>query len=409
MNTDRASRLKCSRREALGLLLSGGLAGRSFGNIGPAFHYQAVFTAESEAWYIRFPILVTGNILSDKQSRNLRVNGTKLVAYCWTSAYYPGDEVSAPLDWQARVQRNRGAWLLNREPQAGGAAAPGRVADWYDFGSAELIAERARHLTNRLTAAGYDGFFFDTLGASQLPKPVLAHFLDRHPGLDYDAAQGYLLREVRKQLPPGKLIFTNQGYRHPEAFLPHADLDLSESYFTSIDSNGETTFRQWHSPEAPWSSVKTPMERLVLPAVQRYPHIRFVHLNYAAGQRAVIQRAISYSYACAKLFQHDAYLVTPGLDSAERDEIYFSDLGNAVSPTYYERTEQCVAWREYQKGIVAINSGSAAAVLPYHGLKLLDPPRGRSVRRFVRRPSCAHAIRCRGAVRQIVDDTRHCE
>ncbi len=375
MTSNAVSQAAVSRRQALSLLLAGGLAARNSGTYGAAFHYQAVFTPDSEAWYTRFPILVTGDILNEKQSRKLRVNGTQLIAYCWTSAFYPGDNVSALLGWQSRVQQHRPEWLLNREPHAGGAAAPGRVADWYDFGNAELVAERARHLASRLVASNYDGYFFDTLGSAQLPKPMLAEFQRRHPGQDYDIAQASLLRELRKQLPPGRVIFTNQGYRNPDAFLPHADLDLSESYFTT-ESNGGTTFRKWHDPDSPWDSIKTPVERLVLPALASHPRVRFVHLNYASGSRAEIQRAISYSYACARIFKHESYLVAPSIYAAEQDEVYFSELGNPVSPVYREQSDQSVAWREYQKGVVAINSGSGTATLPYHGLKLPDPPRG---------------------------------
>jgi hypothetical protein len=365
-----------SRRESLGLLLAAGLGARTTAQCGPAFHYQAVFSRESEDWYTRFPILVTGNILTENQSQRLRTNNTKLIAYSWSPAFYPGDEVSEPLDWQTRVEKNRGAWLLNREPVGGGAAAARRTADWYDFGNAEVIASRVRHMASRLSASGYDGYFFDTLGSEHLPDPVRNEFRTRHPGLDYESAQGGFLRELRNHLPPGKVIFSNQGYRHPEAFLPYSDLDLSESYFTATNPHGGTTFRKWWDAQTPWDSVKMPMEKLIVPAAHSYPHVRFVHLNYAAGDRAAISRAISYSYACAKLFNHDSYLAVPGSAADERDDIYFSDLGRPASPTYRDVDDKCVAWREYQNGMVAINSGKGTTVVSSERLKLTDPPRG---------------------------------
>jgi hypothetical protein len=358
------------------MLLAAGLRAGTTGHFGPAFHYQAIFDQEGESWYTRFPILVTGNILTENQSRRLRINNTKLISYCWSPAFYPGDEVSAPPEWQLNVHKNRGGWLLNREPLGGGAAAAGRTADWYDFGNAEMVAARVRHMAGRLSASGYDGFFLDTLGSEHLPDPMRNEFRARHTGLDYDTAQGSFLQELRKHLPPGKVIFTNQGYRHPADFLPCADLDLSESYFTATSPEGGTTFRKWWDSQAPWDSVKLPMEKLIVPAARSYPHVRFVHLNYAAGARASISRAISYSYACAKLFNHDAYLVVPDSAANERDEIYFSDLGKPTSPTYLEMRDDGVAWREYQKGIVAINSGNGTAVVGSEKLKLTDPPRG---------------------------------
>lgn len=373
MTTSGVSLFRCSRRESLGLLLATGVAARSNGSIGPAFNYQAIFSSEAEAWYTCFPILVTGNILSEKQRRNLRVNGTKLLAYVWIAAYYPGDEVSAPLDWQATVQQRRREWLLNREARGGGAAATGKLADWYDFGNLGFVTELARYLATRLKASGYDGFFFDALGSEHLPEPLANEVRNRYAGLDYNAAQGTLLRELRNHLPPGKLIFTNQGYRHSAAFLPYADLDLSESYFTGADPKTGTFFRKWWDRQVPWSSIKAPMERLVLPAARRYTHVRFVHLNYATEERD-IQRAIWYSYACAKLFNHDSYLIVPGAEDRERDPVYFADLGKPVSPTYEEGLDDGVVWREYENGIVAINSGPGVGGVG--GLKLADPPRG---------------------------------
>lgn len=360
----------------MGLLLAAGLSARTPAQVGPAFHYQAIFSREGEGWYTRFPILVTGDILTENQTRRLRVNNTKLIAYCWAPAFYVGDEVSAPLDWQRTVEAHRSAWLLNKEAIGGGSAAPGRVANWYDFGHADLVAARARHLAGRLAASGYDGFFLDTLGSEHIPESVRNEFQNRHAGLDYETTQGKFLRELRRQIPPGKLIFTNQGYRHAAAFLPYADLDLSESYFTATNADGGTLFRKWWDPQTPWDAVKLPMEKLIMPVAARYPRVRFVHLNYAAGGPAPVRRAISYSYACAKLFNHDAYVVAPGLEAGERDEIYFSDLGKPVSPTYQDKPDEGVAWREYERGIVAINSGVNTASIGGERLKLTDPPRG---------------------------------
>ena len=357
-------------------MLAAGLSPRPAARIGPAFHYQAIFSRESEAWYTRFPILVTGNILDELQSRALKVNGTKLVAYTWSSAFYPGDAISAPPDWQSMVQKHRGAWLLNDRPLGGGSAAAGRLADWYDFGNPDLIAAHSRFLADRLSASGYDGFFLDTLGFEHLPPAAQDEFRNRHSGLDYNRAQGTFLGALRNRLSPGSLIFTNQAYRHATDFSPYADLDLSESYFTATGSDGSTIFKKWRNPETPWDSVRRPMEELIAPVSRRYPRVRFVHLNYATGDPKIIRRAITYSSACAKLFNHDAYLVAPGSEAQERHEIYFTGLGRPVTASYRELTDQGVAWREYEKGIVAINSGNSTAEIRSPRLTLADPPRG---------------------------------
>ena len=198
---------------------------------GVAFHYQAHFAPRQLDWYTRFEILVTGSILSPRQTAALK-RGPKLVAYEWSSAYYQGDAVSAPLEWQRNVEKRGSRWLLTDRPLTGASAENGRLAQWYDFGSDELIYQRAAYLADRMVRAGYDGYFFDTIGEQCLPADVLAAFKKRYPGSDYNQRQGVFLKTLRSLLPAGKLIFLNQGYRHAEHLLPHADLDLSESYFT---------------------------------------------------------------------------------------------------------------------------------------------------------------------------------
>ena len=41
--------------------------------------------------------------------------------------------------------------------------------------------------------------------------------------------QGDFLSKLREVLGPKAIIFTNQGYRRAEFFLPHADFDLIEN------------------------------------------------------------------------------------------------------------------------------------------------------------------------------------
>ncbi len=215
-----------------------------------AFHYQAYFALRQVDWYTRFNILVTGSILSQPQTAALK-RGSKLVAYEWASAYYQGDAVSAPLEWQRNVEAEGHRWLLTDKAVTGNAAENGRLAQWYDFGSDELIRQRAAYLADRMVRAGYDGYFFDTVGDQCLPPDVLAAFKKRYPGMNYNQRQGEFLKVLRSRLPAAKLIFLNQGYRHAEHLLPHAELDLSESYFTYLRGAG-TGFRPWHDPVRPW-------------------------------------------------------------------------------------------------------------------------------------------------------------
>ena len=315
-----------------------------------AFHYAAVFDNRAVAWYTRFEVLVLGAILAADQTRRLRAAGpSRLIAYEWSSGFYAGDPVSSPLDWQEQVRAKR--WGLNAEPVTGGAAEGGRGAIWYDYSNPELCRERARYLATRVNAAGYDGIFLDTLGFEQLPPPMRQAYAQRYPSSDYNKGQAQFLADLRRMLP-GKIVFLNQGYRQASLFLPYADFDLTESYMTAVDNKGGTRFRTWHDPKLPWEAVKTPLEQLILPAARRYPGVRFVHLNYAAGPPAVVQQAAWYSYACAKLFQHEAYLVAPGAAPLEESDCYFHPLGKPLEPVYREGGGRVT--RRFEGGTVGI-------------------------------------------------------
>jgi hypothetical protein len=324
-----------------------------------AFHYQAVFDERALAWYSRFDVLVLGGILEPQQIRRLRSAGARrLLAYEWSSAFYAGDAVSAPLDWQQRVQARR--WALTTEPVTGGAAEGGRGAIWYDYANPDLRRERAQYLAARLLAAGYDGIFLDTLGFEQLPPPVRQAHAARHPGVDYNLGQSRFLQQLRRLLA-GRALFLNQGYRQPDLFLPYADFDLTESYFTALDNNGGTLFRPWHDAAKPWESVKTPIEQLILPASRRFPNVRFVHLNYAAGSPELVRQAAFYSFACAKLFNHDAYLMAPGAAPLEEATCYFLPLGRPLEPTYQEASGRVS--RRFEGGTVEIE-GARGIIRP---------------------------------------------
>ncbi|MCC6590542.1 MAG: hypothetical protein IT168_27870 [Bryobacterales bacterium] len=318
-----------------------------------AFHYQAIFSEAALAWYPRFDLLVLGGILALEQIRRIRDAGaSKLIAYEWSSAFYAGDAVSAPLDWQNQARTQK--WVLNTTPVSGAAAENGKGAYWYDVANPELRQARARFLANRIEAAGYDGIFFDTPGFEQLPPPMRNAFTARYPAIDYNRMLGSFFAEVRRALPK-RIVFLNQGFRQPDIFLPHADYDLTESYFTALDAKAGTRFREWHDDRAPWECVKTPLEQLILKPARRYPNVKFVHLNYAGGNAETVRRAAIYSYCCAKLFNHQSYLMCFQDNGWERADCYFQDLGKPVDTVY--REEGGRVSRRYERATVAIENG----------------------------------------------------
>lgn len=339
-----------------------------------AFCYAADFDRAALDWYSRFDTVVTGGFLRDSVTRKLAQHGCRLLAYEWASGFYPGDSVSADLDWQKEVLRHQADWLLDRHPTGGGAASPGKLALWYDFGDPELCRRRAEFLMNKMVRQGYEGLFLDTLGFEQLPAPMRAAFTTRRPHADYNRGQSEFLRCLRKLMGRGRRLFLNQGYRQPDLFLPYADLDLTESYFTA-DGGHNTLFRPWHSASHPWESIHTPMRQLVRPAMLSYPHVQFVHLGYAAGPVEEVRRAIHYNFAAARLWNHHAYLMMP-LFHWEQDEIYFQYPGRPLTETFSFDDSAQIAWREFEKGVVAINSGKSGVSILNGKYQLLDPPRG---------------------------------
>ena len=116
------------------------------------------------------------------------------------------------------------------------------------------------------------------------------------------------------------------------------------------------------------------MEHLVAPASRRFPGVKFVHLGYTAGPDAT-RRALGYNYAAARLWNHSAYLVAEN-PAAEQDEVYFADLGSPLAATYSHNRGEGVAWREFEGGVVALNSGSRTASILNGRYHLANPAGG---------------------------------
>ncbi|MBI4889373.1 MAG: hypothetical protein HY821_02030 [Acidobacteria bacterium] len=355
------------RKWLLGMAASSSMGGSAQDRV--AFHYEAVFSPNALRWYTRFPLLVTGGVLSAEQTRKLRDGGPRLLAYEWSTGLYPGEPASHR-EWERQV-RSRKGWLLSEVPSGGGSAAPNRSAYWYDFGNPDLRAGRTRWLAQLLNQSSYEGFFFDTVGSEQLPANMQAAFSKRWPGLSYDACQGQFLGELRRLIGPKKLIFLNQGYRHAAELLPHADMDLTESYFTGIEGP-RTRFRAWQDDRAPWESIRVPMEKLVLPAAKRFPNVRFVHVNYATPESA--GPAARYSWAVSRLWDHTGYLMVPQRAELEQDPIYFNETG-APAETAWEQ-EGSVVSRLFEHGIVAMNSSAQPGKIQRTGTLVPAGPDG---------------------------------
>jgi hypothetical protein len=119
------------------------------------------------------------------------------------------------------------------------------------------------------------------------------------------------------------------------------------------------------------------MSNLVIPAARLYPRTQFVHVNYVYGQQQqACDRAISYSFACAKLWNQVSFVAPPDLQKAIHDDIYFGQLGSPLTASYEEDPAAGVAWRRFQNAVVAINSSDRPYPLAAFDLLLDDPPRG---------------------------------
>ena len=341
-----------------------------------AFDYAAKLPGPDLAFLAKFDVVVTGGVLPVDQLLRLQSAKARLVLYQWSSALYLGDGGPAQKDWQDAVQRNARSWLLAPKSVAGGAASPGRSALWYDFGNLDLVSALAEHIHMLLAAHGYRGVFLDTLGHSSLPPELLREYDKRHPSLEYDRAQAGFISKCREALGPQGIIFTNQGYRRAEIFLPHADFDLIENSTTLIEANGDTRFRPLYDARAPWESVQVPMTNLIIPAAQAFPQTQFVHLNYASGNDRTCARAVRYSYACAKLWNQTSYVAPPHIQKVIRENIYFTRVGDPLTASQEEDREAGVAWRRFSNGVVAVNSSENAYRIGSLSLNLPDPPQG---------------------------------
>lgn len=305
-----------------------------------AFHYGPSLSEERIEWYSRFELLVTHDPLPREQVDRLHAAGTKVLLYEWSVAFYD----SRATEWQRSLLTRRKATLLNDVALTGGVGSSTAGAWYFDPASSEHRKGRAAEIVRRLESIGYDGVFFDTTTFESVHPEARREYQRRHPGTPYDAAFSQFLRELRGRLPKG-VLFTNQGYRSAEHYLPHVDWDLTESLITWRAPT--MTARPWNDPARPWESIRFVMKTMIEPVMQRYPRVRFGHLNYVD---AADPEAIRLVVAVAWLFGGEGFVAGDQLEH-EIDPIYFRDFGKPAGPRVDEANG---SWRCFEHGRVGI-------------------------------------------------------
>ena len=234
-----------------------------------AFDYAGPLTQAQLEWCGRFDVLVTHAPLPRAQVDALHKMGTKLALYEWAVGSY------API-----------AHALNAKPLRGGTAASDIDAYYYDPAEED---HRSQRIAAKLRAIGYDGVFLDCVTHQHVHPIALAEYERKHPGVPYDEAFSRFMAALRKDVP---LVITNQGYRDAPHYLPYVDYDVTESLIT-LPHQG---FRRWRDA----------MLHEIVPAMKKYPRVKFVHLNYADDARPVEQ-----IIEIARKYGGDAFVATP--------------------------------------------------------------------------------------------------
>jgi len=324
---------------ALGLLLVTAAATRG----AFAFHYEPSLTPQALEWYSRFAVVVTHDPLPRAQVARLHEAGTKVLLYEWSVAFYE----SRATRWQRSLIKTHA--LLNRTPLTGGAGSPTAAAWYFDPASHRFASARAADLARRVRDHDYDGVFLDTTTVESVHPDARAEYERRHPDTPYDVAFAHFLVQLRSKLGTGGVIFTNQGYRKPEFYLPYVDADLSESLITR-PVGGVYKVRPWNDPADPWNSIHFLMQTVIAPLVAQYPHVHFSHLNYADGADPDVIRLV---VAVAKMFGGDGYVAAP-VPADEADPIYFREFGKPLSPVIDVNPQ--VSYRIFEHATIAISA-----------------------------------------------------
>jgi hypothetical protein len=258
-----------------------------------AFHYGPALTQPQLDWFSRFDVLVTHDPLPEEQVAELHRRGTKLALYEWSVAHYASRPQALP--------------VLNDKPLRGGAGAEDLDSFYYDPAAPGFPRSRTRVLAARLREIGYDGLFFDTTTVQSVHPEALVEYRRRHPDLPYDEAFARFLRTLREELKDG-VILTNQGYRDAEHYLPYVDYDVTESLYVM------------NRRLRPWNELDALMQQWILPAVARYPHVQFIHLNYVETPD---DASIVPVIAIARMYGQEAFVALPDVTATAFHDAYF--------------------------------------------------------------------------------------
>lgn len=345
-----------------------------------AFYYAHRISEEELAWLRRFHIVVTANVLPSRQIMKLKGDGIQLFFYQWLTGFYLDGELRKLPDesWESFVYHTGRDWLLNPDQPDAGPDGQGR-AYYYDPFHRDLQRARAKQLSQMLQNSTYDGVFFDLVGSPSAPAYLRQVYKARHPDMSYDQAWSRFLRWL-KRMRPNALLFTNQGYRTPHAYMAIADYDLTESLMTSyawgevvkVFVEGEGLVEKRETFYRPWEELKRVVDSIDADVRRNNPAVKIFHLNYtnplyrSTGRTEIVggkeypvfrkdmdRQAIYYGYAAAKLWGHESY--SPSSDGSlfSQDEIYFADLGKPLGEGYEEKDG--LVRRYYEKGTVVLN------------------------------------------------------
>jgi hypothetical protein len=310
-----------------------------------AFYYGPALTEDGLAWYSQFDVLVTHDPLPREQVERLHAAGTKLVLYEWSVAFYE----SRATEWQRSLLRDHRG-LLHDVPLTGGAGSTTAPAWYFDPSSPDHARLRAADLIARLSSTGYDGVFLDTTTVASVHPVARAEYEKRNAATPYDLAYSRFLRELRARLPNG-IIFTNQGYRSAEHYLPWVDWDLTESLITG-PAGDSWRVRSWNDPANPWNSTHFVMRTMIEPVAERYPHVRFGHLNYNDAADPEVTRLV---VAIGHLFGGEGYVSVEGV--AATSPHYFVNPGKPAS-TRIDHDGGQLSYRFFDELLIAVSSAS---------------------------------------------------
>jgi hypothetical protein len=311
-----------------------------------AFYYGPALTEEGLTWYSQFDVLVTHDPLPREQVERLHAAGTRLVLYEWSVAFYE----SRATEWQRSLLRDHRG-LLHDTPLSGGAGSSTAAAWYFDPASPDHGPLRAADVIARLSGSGYDGVFLDTTTVESVHPVARSEYHKRNASVPYDVAYSRFLRELRARLPNG-IIFTNQGYRSAEHYLPWVDWDLTESLITR-PAGDSWQVRPWNDPADPWNSIHFVMRTMIEPVAARYPHVRFGHLNYNDVADPETARLV---IAAGHLFGGDGYVAVEGVEGP-RSPDYFVNPGKPAGARFDHENGQ-TSYRFFDQLLIVVTSAA---------------------------------------------------